>query len=180
MNAPHPVWPVVMTPAAHFIANRWMLAESGATLPMIDPSDGQPFAAIARGDAADIDAAVRAARTAFDGAWGGLPPVEKGRLLAQISRAILDHADELALLEARDCGKPLKQGRADVAACARYFEFYGGACDKLHGATIPYPREYTVLTWREPHGVTGHIIPWNYPLQIFGRSAGGALAAGNA
>ena len=87
---------------------------------------------------------------------------------------------ELALLEARDCGKPLKQARADVAACARYFEFYGGACDKLHGETIPYPAGYTVLTWREPHGVTGHIIPWNYPLQIFGRSVGGALAAGNA
>ena len=65
-------------------------------------------------------------------------------------------------------------------ACARYFEFYGGACDKLHGETIPYPDGYTVLTWREPHGVTGHIIPWNYPLQIFGRSVGGALAAGNA
>src|SRR4029453_15568915 len=75
---------------------------------------------------------------------------------------------------------PGKQARADVAACARYFEFYAGACDKLHGTTIPYPEGYTVLTWREPHGVTGHIIPWNYPLQIFGRSIGGALAAGNA
>ena len=74
----------------------------------------------------------------------------------------------------------MKQARADVAACARYFEFYGGACDKLHGETIPYPAGFTVLTWREPHGVTGHIIPWNYPLQIFGRSVGGALAAGNA
>jgi aldehyde dehydrogenase (NAD+) len=83
-------------------------------------------------------------------------------------------------VEARDCGKPMKQARADVAACARYFEFYAGACDKLHGETIPYPEGYTVLTWREPHGVTGHIIPWNYPLQIFGRSVGGALAAGNA
>jgi aldehyde dehydrogenase (NAD+) len=67
-----------------------------------------------------------------------------------------------------------------VAACARYFEFYAGAPDKFHGETIPYPAGYTVLTWREPHGVTGHIIPWNYPLQIFGRSVGAALAAGNA
>ena len=74
----------------------------------------------------------------------------------------------------------MQQARADVTACARYFEFYGGACDKFHGETIPYPAGYTVLTWREPHGVTGHIIPWNYPLQIFGRSVGGALAAGNA
>jgi aldehyde dehydrogenase (NAD+) len=101
-------------------------------------------------------------------------------VLAALARAIADRAEELALLEARDCGKPLKQARADAAACSRYFEFYGGAADKLHGATIPFPREFSVLTWREPHGVTGHIIPWNYPLQIFGRSVGAALAAGNA
>jgi len=180
MNAPHPAWPSVATPAAHFIDNRWVASASGATLPMIDPSDGEPFAAIARGNGPDVDAAVHAARTAFDGAWGRLAPAEKGRLLFALSRAILDRAAELAMIEARDCGKPLKQASADVAACARYFEFYGGAADKLHGTTIPYPREFTVLGWREPHGVTGHIIPWNYPLQIFGRSVGAALAAGNA
>ena len=106
--------------------------------------------------------------------------MDKGRLLARLAHTIPDHADELAQIEARDCGKPMKQASADVVACARYFEFYGGACDKLHGETIPYPAGYTVLTWREPHGVTGHIIPWNYPMQIFGRSVGGALAAGNA
>ncbi len=179
MNAPHPL-PPVTTPAQHFIGNRWVAPATGATLPMVDPSDGQAFAAIAYGTAEDVDAAVRAARHACEGVWGRLAPAEKGRLLARLSRAILDHADELALLEARDCGKPLAQARNDVAACARYFEFYGGACDKLHGETIPYPANYTVLTLREPHGVTGHIIPWNYPLQIFGRSVGGALAAGNA
>ncbi len=132
------------------------------------------------GTAEDVDAAVHAARHAYEGPWGRLAPAEKGRALARLSRAILDHADELARLEARDCGKPLEQAKNDVAACARYFEFYGGASDKLHGETIPYPASYTVLTLREPHGVTGHIIPWNYPLQIFGRSVGGALAAGNA
>jgi aldehyde dehydrogenase (NAD+) len=179
MNARHS-FPPVSTPAQHFIGNRWTPAATGATLPMIDPSDGQPFAAIASGGAEDIDRAAQAAASARDGAWGRLAPAEKGRLLARISRAIQDHAEELALLEARDCGKPMRQARADVAACARYFEFYGGASDKLHGETIPYPAGYTVLTWREPHGVTGHIIPWNYPLQIFGRSVGGALAAGNA
>ena len=169
-----------MTPPSHFIDNRRVAAANGATLPMIDPSDGKPFAAIAAGTAPDIDLAIRAAERARDGAWGRLPPAEKGRLLGRLARAILDHGDELALIEARDCGKPMKQARADVAACARYFEFYGGASDKLSGDTIPYPTGYTVLTWREPHGVTGHIIPWNYPLQIFGRSVGGALAAGNA
>jgi len=179
MNAPEPPHPV-KTPAAHFIANRWVAAATGAVLPMIDPSYGEAFASIAAGGAVDIDRAVDAARQAYDGAWGRMSPAEKGRLLAKLGREIQDHADELAQIEARDCGKPLKQARADVAACARYFEFYGGAADKLTGETIPYPAGYTVLTWREPHGVTGHIIPWNYPLQIFGRSVGGALAAGNA
>ncbi len=180
MNAPQPRWPAITTPAQHFIGNRWHAPDGGTELPMIDPSDGAAFAAIARGNAADVDAAVRAAHGARDGAWGRLAPAERGRLLAALARAIDERAEELALIEARDCGKPLRQARADVAACARYFEFYGGAADKLHGATIPYPEGFTVLTWREPHGVTGHVIPWNYPLQIFGRSAGGALAAGNA
>ncbi len=179
MNAPHPL-PAVTTPPQHFIANRWVAPAAGETLPMLDPSDGNAFAAIARGTAEDVDRAVVAAQRARDGAWGRLAPAEKGRVLARLSRAILDHADELAFLEARDCGKPLKQARADAAACARYFEFYAGAGDKFHGETIPYATGYTVLTWREPHGVTGHIIPWNYPLQIFGRSVAAALAAGNA
>ena len=119
--------------------------------------------------------------TRVDGAVGPARAGREGPACSRsLARAIDDHADELALIEARDCGKPLAQARNDVAACARYFEFYGGASDKLTGETIPYPASYTVLTWREPHGVTGHIIPWNYPLQIFGRSVGGALAAGNA
>src|SRR4030095_4720747 len=134
MNAPHTAWPAIRTPAQHFIGNRWRDASSRAELPMVDPSDGAPFAAIARGNAADIDAAGGAADTAVLGAWGKLAPAEKGRLLAALSRAIVEHADELALIEARDCGKPIKQARADVAACARYFEFYGGAADKLQGA----------------------------------------------
>jgi aldehyde dehydrogenase (NAD+) len=180
MNAPGIAWPAVTTPPENFIGNRFVAPAGGETLPMVDPSDGAPFAAIARGTAADIEAAVRCAQAARDGAWGRVAPAEKGRLLARLSRAIDDHAEELALLEARDCGKPLKQARADAVACARYFEFYGGAADKLTGETIPYPDGYAVLTWREPHGVTGHIIPWNYPLQIFGRSVGAALAAGNA
>jgi len=179
MNAAIPRWPAITTPARHFIANAW-IDPAGGTLPMLDPSDGAPFAAIARGTARDVDDAVRSAQAARDGSYGRLAPAARGRLLADIGRAIAAHADELAYVEARDCGKPLAQARADVTACARYFEFYGGAPDKLHGTTIPYAEGYTVLTWREPHGVTGHIVPWNYPLQIFGRSVAGALAAGNA
>ena len=172
--------PIRIPSPAHFIANEKVNATDGRTIPVVDPSDGSVFAQLARGGADEIDRAVRAATRARDGEWGRMSPVDKGRLLTRLSQAILAHHEELAQIESRDCGKPLKQARADATACARYFEFYGGAPDKLHGETIPYQPGYTVLTWREPHGVTGHIIPWNYPLQIFGRSVGAALAAGNA
>ncbi len=164
----------------HFIDNRWVAPASGQYIPVIDPSDGQQFDAVAQGNAHDVDVAVGAARAAFDGAWGRMTATERGRLLQKLSQKLLDHTEELAQLESCDCGKPLKQARADVQAIARYFEFYAGAADKLMGETIPYQSGYTVLTLREPQGVTGHIIPWNYPLQIFGRSVGASLAAGNA
>ncbi len=165
----------------HFINNQRVAGSTGDTIPVLDPSDGQVFAYLARGNAEDIRKAVAAARKAVDGgAWSQLAPVERGRLLHKLSDAILAHHDELWQLEMRDCGKPVKQAKADAAAVARYFEYYAGACDKLHGDTIPYTPDYAVMTFYEPHGVTGHIIPWNYPMQIFGRSVGGALAAGNA
>src|SRR6185437_16283394 len=109
-----------------------------------------------------------------------LSAAERGRVLYRLSMLVAACAEELARLEARDTGKPLREARADAAALARYFEFYAGACDKLHGETLPYQSGYTVMTVREPHGVTGQIVPWNYPMQIFGRSVGAALAAGNA
>jgi len=167
----------------HFIGNRWVTGSGGESLEVTDPSDGLPFARIARGGAADIEAAVQAARRAWDegrGDWGRLSATERGRLLMKLAQRVLDRTDELGLLESRCTGKPLRQGRADAVALARYFEYYAGAADKLHGDTIPYSAGMTVLTVREPHGVTGHIIPWNYPMQIFGRSVGAALAAGNA
>ncbi len=163
-----------------FIDGNWQDPESGETLPVMDPSDGSEFGRIACGSAVDIDRAVQAAQNAMDGEWGKSIPVERGRLLQKLSALILEHEDELTEIEARDVGKPLTQARVDVKACARYFEFYGGAADKVHGETIPYLEGYTVLTLREPHGVTGHIIPWNYPLQIIGRTIGGALTMGNA
>ena len=163
----------------NFIADQSVASHSGRTLPVIDPSDGQPFDDIQRSDERDIDDAVRAARQCFEGPWSALSAAERGRLLMALSAKVAQHADELAALEQRDCGKPTRQAKADAAALVRYFEFYAGACDKLHGETLPYQNGYSVFTWREPHGVTGHVIPWNYPMQIFGRSVGGALAAGN-
>ena len=163
----------------HYIGNAALPSSSGRTIAMLDPSDGQPFDQIQRGNAQDVDHAVRAARQCMDSHWCRLAGAERGRLLMKLSASVSEHTEELALIEQRDCGKPTRQARADAAALARYFEFYAGACDKLCGQTIPYQDGYSVFTWREPHGVTGHIIPWNYPMQIFGRSVGGALAAGN-
>ena len=162
------------------IAGRWREAGSGQRLPLMNPSDGSTLAEIARGNAEDVDAAVQAAQAARAGEWGRLTAAERGRLLMAMGRAVLERVDELARLEALDVGKPLKQGRADAVALARYLEFYGGAADKVSGETIPYLNGYTALTWREPHGVTGHVVPWNYPMQIIGRSVGAALAMGNA
>jgi aldehyde dehydrogenase (NAD+) len=163
----------------HYINNRSTPSSSGRSLQMIDPSDGQPFDDIQRGNADDVDQAVRAARHCYNNVWSKLSATERGRLLMRLSHKVAEHAEELAMLEQRDCGKPTKQARADATALARYFEFYAGACDKLHGETLPYQEGYSVFTWREAYGVVGNIIPWNYPMQIFGRSVGGALAAGN-
>jgi aldehyde dehydrogenase (NAD+) len=164
-----------------FINNSWNHASSGETLPVIAPAEGRQFAEIASGDTRDIDRAVLAARAALDnGAWGRLSATDRGRLLTKLSYAIADHTDELTQLEARDTGKPMKQARADIVAVARYFEYYGGAADKVHGDTIPFLPGYFVTTEHVPHGVVGHIIPWNYPAQMFGRTIAPALAMGNA
>ena len=162
------------------IGGRWQAPRSAQTLVLLNPSNGEELARIARGQAIDIDAAVQAAQSALDGAWGAFSAVERGRILLKMSAMVLAQADELARLEALDVGKPLKQGRADAVALARYLEFYGGAADKVMGETIPFANGYTALTLREPHGVTAHIVPWNYPMQIIGRSVGAALAMGNA
>ncbi|OCP37729.1 aldehyde dehydrogenase family protein [Ensifer sp. LC163] len=164
----------------NFIANKWQDAVGGEHIAVRDPSNGEVFARIARGTRDDIDLAVRSARSALSGDWGQMTATERGRVLSRISGAVLRNIDLLTELEAQDVGKPLTQARADVVALARYLEFYGGAADKVHGDTIPYQNGFTVLTVYEPHGVTGHIIPWNYPMQILGRSLGAALAMGNA
>jgi aldehyde dehydrogenase (NAD+) len=155
-------------------------ALSGGEIEVVCPSDGKVFATIPASGEADVDVAVRAARSAFDeGPWSKMPAVERGRLLTRLFHLVEKNSDELAALESRDTGKPARQGRADVVATMRYYEFYGGAADKIHGDTLPFLDGYTALTLREPHGVVAGIIPWNYPLQILARVAGAALAMGN-
>jgi len=167
-------------PAQVLIGGRWQAPDGGGTLPLEDPSTGAGIGAIARGTAADIDAAVAAAGAARAGDWGRMTAVDRGRVLTRLGQLVAGRVDDLAVIEATDVGKPLKQARADALALARYLEFYGGAADKVMGETIPYLDGYTVYTLREAHGVTGHIVPWNYPMQIIGRSVGAALAMGNA
>ncbi|WP_158965141.1 aldehyde dehydrogenase family protein [Chachezhania sediminis] len=175
-SKPEALW---FDPSLCLIGGEWVRA-AGGTLPLVNPSDGTVICDIARGGAPEIDAAVAAAHAALEGDWGRLTALERGRLLVKLGRLVESQVDELAALEAADVGKPLSQARADAVALARYMEFYGGAADKVHGETIPYMDGYTVYTLREPHGVTGHIVPWNYPMQIIGRSVGAALTMGNA
>jgi aldehyde dehydrogenase (NAD+) len=164
-----------------FVNNAWHKCASGKSLDVIAPATGGVIARIAAGSAEDIDRAVIAARRAFEtGDWGKLSALQRGRLITTWGKLVEKNAAELAALEAADTGKPMKQANADVAALARYFEYYGGAADKVHGDTIPFLDGYFVATVYEPLGVTASIIPWNYPVQIFARSVGASLAMGNA
>ncbi|TFY98556.1 aldehyde dehydrogenase family protein [Ramlibacter rhizophilus] len=163
----------------HLIGGEWVDG-AGTPLAVLAPATARPFAWIARGGAAQIDAAVQAARRALDGDWGRLTAAERGQLMASFGARVREQVERLAWLEAHDTGKPISQARADIRAVARYFEFYGGAADKVHGEVIPYLNGYNVSVVREPLGVTAHITPWNYPAQMFGRTVAPALAMGNA
>ena len=157
----------------------WISARDGRTLPVVNPSNGESFDEIPRGTAHEVDLAVKAARQAQQGPWAQMTPTERGRLLCRIGQAVLDHEEELAQIEAKDTGKPLTTARNDIKVLARYFEFYGTAADKVHGETIPFLNGHQVSLLREPLGVTAHIIPWNYPAQMLGRTVAPALAMGN-
>lgn len=162
------------------IDGQWVSATGGQTIDVINPCDAKAYAKLDRGTAEDVDRAVKAARRAMAGAWGKLTATERGRILMKAGDLILKNGDVIADIESRDTGKPMSVARADVVAVARYFEFYGGAADKHHGEQLPYLNGYNVQVVREPHGVAGLIIPWNYPAQMFGRTVAPALAAGNA
>jgi aldehyde dehydrogenase (NAD+) len=154
-------------------------SKSGATFESIDPSTGKPVAVVSLAQAEDVDDAVAAARAAFDGGpWSTMRPAERARLLLKLASFIRRDAESLALMESRDNGKPLRQAKTDVEVAARYFEFYAGVADKLMGRTIPVSAGLLDYTVRDPVGVSGQIVPWNYPIQIAARGAAPALAAG--
>jgi len=177
MNSDDPGW---FDFSRQFIAGRWVEPLDASYLTIDNPSTGESLGKIAAGSEADIDRAVIAATEAMHGEWGRSSALERARVLARMGQIVGQRSEQLARLESLDVGKPLTQARADAVALARYLEYYAGAADKVHGETLPYLDGYTVYTLREPHGVTGHIIPWNYPMQIIGRSVGAALTMGNA
>jgi len=168
-----------ITHTQFFIANEWRDSHSGDRFPTIDPSTEETLCEVACGNAQDIDDAVQAAQDAFTGAWSQHQPKERSQLLYQLAQAIRANADDLAKLETLDTGKPLSHARGEMQGAARYFEYYAGLADKIHGETIPIGNDYLDFTLIEPLGVTAHIVPWNAPLSMVARSAAPALATGN-
>jgi phenylacetaldehyde dehydrogenase len=174
-------------PRQLFINGQWCDAASGKTFETPDPATGETLARVAEGGAEDIDRAVRAARRAFDeGPWGRMTPSERGRIIWRIGDLILQHADELAQLESLDNGKPFGVAQAaDVPLAADLFHYMAGWATKIEGNTInisvPYMpgANFHSYTLREPLGVVGQIIPWNFPLLMAAWKLGPALAAGN-
>lgn len=169
-----------MPPSRALIGGDWVSTQ--ATLEVEMPAYGEIITHIARSQPDDVDEAVRAASDAFAGRlgeWSGWSARLRSEWLLSFASAIEAEHAHLATLECLDTGKPMTQAHGDIGACARYFRFYGGAADKLHGETIPFDNDFTVMTLREPYGVCAQIIPWNYPAQIFGRCVAAALAAGN-
>lgn len=151
---------------------------TGSDLPVMDPSTGTQLTSVATGGTRDINDAVVAAGDALVN-WRSRPPAERSRLLTEVAGRIRASRSELAEFETLDTGKPHSQALADVDGCARAFGYYAGIADKIHGDSIPIGSEYVDYTIQEPLGVTAQIIPWNYPVGIFGRSVAPALAAGN-
>ena len=165
-------------PRGHFLDGAFCAPAAGRTMKSFDPGRAEAFADFARGDAADVDAAVSSARRAFEHVWRDTPAAERGRILYRAAALIRDNAARLAVIESLDSGKPLAEAEGDVRGAARAFEYYAGACDKLQGDTFPLGPGYLGFSHHEPVGVAAQIIPWNYPISTAARGIAPALAAG--
>lgn len=163
-----------------YINGEWVKSADSAIIDVLNPASSEKIGEIPRGTKEDVDRAVQAATAAFRSEeWRTYSAFDRGDILFAIAEKLQANRDELAELETTDVGKPLSQGYADVDAAIRYFRFYGGAADKVMGDTIPIQDGLLDYVVREPVGVTAHIIPWNYPLQIISRSVAAAIATGN-
>ncbi|KAM5566746.1 aldehyde dehydrogenase family 2 member B7, mitochondrial [Rosa sericea] len=177
-----PITPSVTVDYTKLLINgQFVDAASGKTFPTLDPRSGDVIAHVAEGDAEDVNRAVAAARKAFDeGPWPKMTAYERSRVLFRFADLIEKHNDELAALETWDNGKPFEQSaKIEIPMLARFFRYYAGYADKIHGLTVPADGQYHVQTLHEPIGVAGQIIPWNFPLLMFAWKVAPALACGN-
>lgn len=174
--------PPKVTDQKMLINGKWVESVSGKTFETINPANGEVICRVAEGDKADIDLAVKAARTAYEsGPWSRMNPAERSRLMYKLADAIEQHQDELAALESLDNGKPITDSlTADLPLTVQCFRYYAGWADKIQGKTIPVNGNYFCYTRHEPIGVVGQIIPWNFPLLMQAWKWGPALACGNA
>jgi aldehyde dehydrogenase (NAD+) len=152
---------------------------TGETFESIDPASGEVVGRLAVAGAEDVDAAVAAARHAYECSWRQVAPADRGRLLQAVAARLSSRVEELAVTESRDCGKRLRLARADVRIAARYFEFFGNLAGTLTGEQIPLGDAVVDFTVREPYGVCAQINAWNFPVNMAARSLAAALAAGN-
>jgi aldehyde dehydrogenase (NAD+) len=163
-----------------FIGGQWVPSQSGKTFDTLDPATEEVIASVAEGDAADVDLAVKAARKQFEtGEWSKMDARDRGRLINKLADLIEEEADELAALETLDNGKPIRDSKAaDLPLTIDCLRYYAGYADKIHGQTIPVRGNYFTYTRKEPVGVVGQIIPWNFPMLMVAWKWGPALAAG--
>src|SRR3954462_46467 len=163
-----------------FINGEWRDAAGGQTIPVVNPATEEVIAEVASAERVDVDAAVAAARAAFDGPWGKLSARDRGKLIWRLGERLVGGADEIARLANRDKGKPIFESRhIEVPAAAECFQYYAGWADKIHGETVPVKGNFLTYTLRDPVGVVAAIVPWNFPLLLTSWKVGPALACGN-
>ena len=168
-----------MRTSAHYINGDFAGSTGDAAIDVIDPADGTVIGRTPDGTAEDVDRAVRAARAAFDeGPWREATAQDRGRVLFKLAQIVRDRLDELAELETRNTGKPIVEAEFDIGDVATCFEYYGGLATKIHGDVIPVPDNAMSLALREPIGVAGQIVPWNYPLLMAAWKLAPAICAG--
>ena len=171
--------PEVLSPGRLFIDGEWVEPANGGEIRVMNPSRAEPLTTVAAADGEDVDRAVAAARAAFEGSWRETPPRRRSQLLWAIARRMAERKDEFARVETLNNGKPLFESRIDVEMTIETFEYYAGWATKIEGETIPVSTgEQLVYTLREPVGVVGAIVPWNFPLNLASWKVAPALAAG--
>jgi len=162
------------------INNEWRNAASGGTMAVVNPATEEVITEVAAADAADVEAAVAAARAALSGPWGQMSARDRGRLIARLAARLMERVEEVARLETLHNGKPISESRhIEIPAAAECLEYYAGWADKVMGETIPVKGNYLTYTLREPLGVVAAIVPWNFPLLLAAWKIAPALACGN-